>query len=365
MSRLNDQPLYSKAVDIVLAEKLNVAVTLGGFHTLMNFMGAIGHIMRGSGLESALECIFSKSTIQHIMTGKAYARGIRAHLLIQTALVNIMLCHILPDEEKSETQSGLPDDVGIQLTEEDIAELRAVFKKAWEQKVCISQWAETDSTEDDMALMPEKSLIDNGGLAALESSLRELGNVLKSQSRTAKLWLQYLHHIEILKAFIAAEQTSNWKMHLSASEAMLPVFAAAQHTNYARSGRVYLQQMQHLPSVHPWLYNKFQDDLFTIHQSEQLWSGLSPDLVIEQDMMAEIKRRGGLTRGRGMTTRITWFNTLIQSTAVIAQLSKLTGVVSCSKQHVEVTRARMKRDFTSVDKLIEFFSTNKQSLPLC
>ena len=103
MSRLNDQPLYSKAVDIVLAEKLNAVVTLGGFHTLMNFMGVIGHIMRGSALQSALECIFGKSTIQHIMTGKAYARGIRAHLLIQTALVNIMLCHMLPDEEESET----------------------------------------------------------------------------------------------------------------------------------------------------------------------------------------------------------------------------------------------------------------------
>ena len=42
-----DQPLYSKAIDIALADGLNTAVRLGGFHTLMNFMGAVGHVMRG------------------------------------------------------------------------------------------------------------------------------------------------------------------------------------------------------------------------------------------------------------------------------------------------------------------------------
>jgi len=42
-----DQPLYSKAIDIVLTENMNIVVRLGGFHTLMNFMGSVGYIMRG------------------------------------------------------------------------------------------------------------------------------------------------------------------------------------------------------------------------------------------------------------------------------------------------------------------------------
>ena len=63
--------LYSKAVDIVVTENLNVVVRLGGFHTLMNFnfMGAFGYIVCGSGLESALGYIFGKNTIEHILTG--------------------------------------------------------------------------------------------------------------------------------------------------------------------------------------------------------------------------------------------------------------------------------------------------------
>ena len=56
-------------------------------------------------------------------------------------------------------------------------------------------------------------------------------------------------------------------------------------TNYARSGRVYLQQMQDLPSTHPWLHKQFQDGMFASRQSDPLCAGLSPDLVMEQDMM--------------------------------------------------------------------------------
>jgi len=39
-----DQPLYSKAINIVLADGLNTVVRLGGFHTLLNFMGAVAHM---------------------------------------------------------------------------------------------------------------------------------------------------------------------------------------------------------------------------------------------------------------------------------------------------------------------------------
>jgi len=88
-------------------------------------------------------------------------------------------------------------------------------------------------------------------------------------------------------------------MHLRAFQAMLPAFAAAHH--YARSGQVYLQQMQDLPSTHPWLHKQFQDSIFAIWQSDQLWAGLPPDLVVKQELMIEIEGHGGLTRGRRMT----------------------------------------------------------------
>jgi len=65
----NIQSAVQYSIDIVVTEHLNIVVRLGGFHTLMNFVGAIGYIMRGSGLESALEYIFGKNTGEHILTG--------------------------------------------------------------------------------------------------------------------------------------------------------------------------------------------------------------------------------------------------------------------------------------------------------
>ncbi|GBM54180.1 hypothetical protein AVEN_64526-1 [Araneus ventricosus] len=51
-----DQPLFIKAMDIVsqadeIDELSKVIVRLGGFHLLMSYMGAVGKIMGGSGLE--------------------------------------------------------------------------------------------------------------------------------------------------------------------------------------------------------------------------------------------------------------------------------------------------------------------------
>ena len=44
-----DQPLFIKALDIVVAEKMDVVVRLGGFHVLLSFLGSVGFVMRGSG----------------------------------------------------------------------------------------------------------------------------------------------------------------------------------------------------------------------------------------------------------------------------------------------------------------------------
>jgi len=68
----------------------------------------------------------------------------------------------------------------------------------------------------------------------------------------------------------------------------------------------------------------------------------------------------GLMPGRGMTetTRVTWLNTLLQCTAVISQLRKVTGLTDAAKEHVDVTRAPMKHDVSDPEKLTRFFSTN-------
>ena len=42
--------------------------------------------MAGSGLQEALELVFAPNAVIHILSGKAYDRAVRGHLLVDAAL---------------------------------------------------------------------------------------------------------------------------------------------------------------------------------------------------------------------------------------------------------------------------------------
>ena len=51
---------------------MNVVIRLGGFHTAMNFLGAVSYLMKDSGIEEVLWLVFGASTVEHVLSGKAY-----------------------------------------------------------------------------------------------------------------------------------------------------------------------------------------------------------------------------------------------------------------------------------------------------
>ena len=59
---------------------------LGGLHTLISFLGSIGTYMAGSGIEQALALVYAPNTVNSLLTGKTYARAIRGHFLLDSAL---------------------------------------------------------------------------------------------------------------------------------------------------------------------------------------------------------------------------------------------------------------------------------------
>ena len=107
----------------------------------------------------------------------------------------------------------------------------------------------------------------------------------RSESKTAKLWFQYMETVELLCSFINAERSGNCQQHLQAIRDMLPYFTASGHLLYAKSAYLYLQSMMKLPETHPSVYKQFQDGLHIVCISDLFWAGLSSDLVIEQVLM--------------------------------------------------------------------------------
>ena len=106
-----DQPLYWKALTIICSQPIDsdlkhIVLRLGGFHMEMSFLGSIGHLMAGSGLQELLEVVYASNTVSHMLTGKAVSRAVRGHILVDAALNTILVAHAynvpVPTKETAE-----------------------------------------------------------------------------------------------------------------------------------------------------------------------------------------------------------------------------------------------------------------------
>ena len=81
---------------------------------------------------------------------------------------------------------------------------------------------------------------------------------------------------------------------------MLLFLAAAARKHHTQYVKWFLQNMMELPATNPAIHQMFQKGYFVVRPSDQYWTGISPDLCIEQSLMCSLKSSGGLTRGHGM-----------------------------------------------------------------
>ena len=117
-----DQPLWYKAMMIVESQPSfsplkSFVLRLGGLHTQMSFLGSIGHLMTGSGLQELFELVCAENTVKHMLSGKAIARAIRAHFLVDAAVnaillakaYNLPLSHVTEDDQlNSDAEESFP-----------------------------------------------------------------------------------------------------------------------------------------------------------------------------------------------------------------------------------------------------------------
>ena len=318
-----DQPLWLKAMGIKKEENLDIIIRLGGSHVMMSFLGSIGTIS-GSGIEELFSDVYAENSVTHMLSGKAVSRALRAHFLAESALESLIIEKLISNKNV------------------DLTPFQPVYEQAMNGELSDEQFLAFSQCNEFKSVL---------------NCLNEEIQNLKGKSRTAKLWLQYIDYISILKQYILAERTSNWHLHIQSMKSMLNLFAASGHINYARSARIYIQEMEELNATNPWLQEKFEKGFHAVRRSARHWSGLWSDLVIEQTLMRSIKSRGGLTRGRGMTetVRHLWVLSISHSAAVHDAMTSLSGVaIKYSEQHIEMGSARQVRDFDDGCKFVEW-----------
>jgi len=174
-----EHPLWLKAIDVIHSHQLNIVCRLGPFHTMMSFLGSIGAVMAGSGLTELLESCYGSNAVTQMLAGKAVKRAVRGHILADSAL-NITMVHMVMDSA---------------LTSDDRKDLNNLYEDIVHHRCSLSDLQSSNS------------------LQKVQQSLRELKAELAEQLRTAKLWLQYCYHADVLKSFIRAERLGKTIRH--------------------------------------------------------------------------------------------------------------------------------------------------------
>lgn len=220
-----DQPLYFKARSIVAqsahTDLKNVIVRLGGFHLLMSYLGAIGYIMSGSGLEELWSVACASESVKKMLDGHAFSRAVRAHILSFTSL-GIIICESINDGQEFNDFT----------------------------KTLFENWDSEPPLMGDYNAEPTIKRMT-------EAFVNKLHHPEKN-GPTSKLWIQYFKCVTFVLQFIEAERLGNWSLHLQSIEKMLPLFHASGHFAYAKSVQIYLQDMTNLENVmDPVEFDKF------------------------------------------------------------------------------------------------------------
>ena len=228
-----DQPLWWKALMIIESEPeksdlRGIVLRLGGFHTQMSFLGSIGHLMDSSGLQ---EMLYAPNAVVHMLSGKAIARAVRGHFIVDAAL-NVLMLHSgfnasMPCQPMSYSSDA---DVEAPTKNKDVDEALTLYEKLMAGEISAEE------------------VCSSNVLERIKDSLKNHSDSVKDSSRTSALWVQYMYMID---KFIRAERTGNWELHLQAIQDMLPYMAVSGHNSYTKSAMLYLQQMSNLKTQHP------------------------------------------------------------------------------------------------------------------
>lgn len=311
-----DQPLYWKATLIIQDEPSSsrlkkIVLILGGFHMQMSFLESIGHLMIGTGLQECLVTVYASNSVIHMLSGKSIQRAVRIYFLVDTALNALVT---------KKAESIFPE-----------LDWNSLLSK------CADFYDQLISFE-----ITNNDLHSNDLLKTIMQHFTETKKKLQA-SRTAKIWIQYMDMIDLLRDFLRSERTGNWKLHLAKVEKMIPYLVAAGHNNYTKSARIYLQQMEQLEHTHPDVYKHFMEGHHVVRRSDRFWAGLSCDLTIEQSLMRAAKSRGGLTRGGGCSEdqRMVWIQSMPACAEINIAMQKITNLYfETSDQHKDCSESR-------------------------
>ena len=149
--------------------------------------------------------------------------------------------------------------------------------------------------------------------------------------------------VDLLHMNLMTELSGNCNMYLHSLRLMLLYFAGTGHNNYSRSLYWFLQEM---PALNPTVHEEFKKGQFVVCRTSTFWSGVPPDLCIEQTLMASLKGSTGLTKGKSLSdiSQLVWTLSRPGVLTIEMKISEMCNVsFKSSDQHITLKQARPSR----------------------
>lgn len=334
-----DQALYAKATEVAWKHKLefdNIILMMGNFHIICNLLSIIGKMFGYAGLRDlAVESgVIAEGSIDKVLEGKQYNRGVRLHKLTYEALMRL----------------------------------------AWES---FTEWLDTNynrdlehlnevirlvaDLQDDMRGATFESTLNNGSVQRI---LDLFAVFLERQhcenGQLAAYWMLYIDLVEILLGLIRADRTGDWQLHLGSIRALIPWCFAMDKTNYARYLPVYHAQMSELDRTSPDLHQHFLDGGFSVQlRQSNPFGRIAVDQTLEETVNKDTQTSGG-TKGfslhQGALSR--YYLTAEHRANALRQLRGLISLQSPGLGHADLLSSRIARDEADVKSIVELLESS-------
>lgn len=303
---------------------------MGVFHTICNFLGIIGKRFLDAGLRDlAVESeIIAEGSIDRVLNGHQYNRGIRLHKLVYETLQRLVWKGFLEwfQRHQPTEQSSLDETNSL---------IRHLHQ----------------TTQETL-----NATLENPVFVRLFHFFNQYLSYLRSDAGPlAQFWMSYIDMIEMLLHIIRSSREGNWLLHLHTIRALLPWCFAYDRINYSRYLSVYYAEMTRLPEDHPDIHFQLVNGGFSVQMSKQNPFGRIPvDQTIEETVNKDTQTAGG-TKGFSLKPAALsrYYLTAEYRSTCLKQLRELIDVKPPAISHHDLESSRIHKDEKAVQSLID------------
>ena len=306
---------------------------------MMAVMAGVGHLYGDAGLRHLLRDsgVFAAGTVQQILSGKDFDRGLYAMKILDEVLYGqffrqfILWC--------GKTGSAIAEQVLDQL---------AMLFTEYNEQVKSERLSASIST---LSQSVEESLVP------LITMFREEGC---EASATFRFWDEFMQYVSTpIKVFLSATRNGNWPAYQSAKAQFLPLLFASNRSTYAKYLPVLMLMTKRLPSE---VLKEFEDRQFVAKLSKGKFNGTWIDYTLEVTANKALKGVGGII---GLTLRGSVLARWFMARPVTAKYSTRFQEGICKSQrherkqleHHSLSKAEIKRWNSDVRKMTDMFSS--------